>query len=121
MSYLVLYFIILVEVMFKYIIYYFGLELPDNIALLVELAFNVALICLVVLFCFINVFGYLIALYFVQNKDFYKKYTKFKGVINYFNKSSRVMVIIEALIGFSGLIVLIYLGFFLYLPCIVCN
>lgn len=50
MSYLVLYFIILVEVMFKYIIYYFGLELPDNVAPLVELAFNVALICLVVLF-----------------------------------------------------------------------
>lgn len=55
--------------MFKYIIYFFGLELPENSAPLVELAFNVAMICLVVLLCFINVFGYLIALYFVQNKE----------------------------------------------------
>lgn len=39
------------------------------------------------------------------------KYPKFNGIINYFKKSSFVMVIIEGLIGFSALIVLIYLGF----------
>lgn len=48
--------------MLKYIIYYFGLELPENVTPLVELAFNFGMICLVVLLCFINVFGYLIAL-----------------------------------------------------------
>ena len=69
MSYLILYFIIILEVTFKGIISYFGLELPDNVALLVKLAFNVAIICLVVLLCF-NVFGDLIALYFVENKYF---------------------------------------------------
>lgn len=105
--------------MFKYIIYYFGLKLPDNAAPLVELALNVALICLVVLFCFINVFGYLIALYFVQNKDFDNKYPKFKGFVNYFKKSSWLMIIIEALIGFLGLIVLIYLGFSPLFVCVV--
>jgi len=100
--------------MLKYIIYYFGLELPENVTPLVELAFNFGMICLVVLLCFINVFGYLIALYFIQNKNLVlrlNKYPKFNGIINYFKKSSFVMVIIEGLIGFSALIVLIYLGF----------
>lgn len=89
-----MYFIILIEVIFKYIIYYFGLELPDNSAPLVELTFNVAMICLIVLLCFTNLFSCLIALYFVKNKELENKYPKFKGFLNYFNKSYWMMIII---------------------------
>ena len=97
--------------MFKYIIYFFGLELPDNIAPLVENGFNVALICLVILLCFINVFGYLIAFYLIEYYHIDKKYLKFKGILNYFKKSSWIFLIFEFIIGFGGLITLIYIGF----------
>jgi hypothetical protein len=36
--------------MFKYIIYNFGLELGDDVAPLVELGFNVSMVCLVIFF-----------------------------------------------------------------------
>ena len=97
--------------MFKYIIHFLGLELPKDVVPLIEYGFNVAIICLVIFLCFINVFGYLITLYFVQNQDLENKYPKFKGIIYYFKKSSWVWITIEGLIGFSGFIILIYLGF----------
>jgi len=74
--------------MFKYIIYFFNLELPEDSLPVVEYGFNVAIICLVVLCSFIYVFGYLIALYFIQYKDIEKKYPKFKMFLNYYKKSS---------------------------------
>lgn len=96
--------------MFKYIIYFFDLKLPEDVAPVVGYGFAVATVCLVILVCFINFFGYLIALYFVQNKDLEKKYPKFQGLISYFKKSTWVLIIIEGIIGFSGLITLIWLG-----------
>ena len=97
--------------MFKYIVYFFGLDLPEDVTPLVELGFNVAMICLIVLVCFINVFGYLIAFYLLEYYHIDNKFPKFKGIINYFKKSSWIFLIIEGLIGFAGLILLIYLGF----------
>ena len=84
---------------------------PPNAAPLVEVLFNVAMISLVVFLCFINVFGYLIAFYLLEYYKIDKKYHKINGIINYFKKSSWIFLIFEGLMGFSGLIVLIYLGF----------
>ena len=94
--------------MLKYIIYFLGLELASNASPVVVL-FNVAMISLVL--CFINVFGYLIAFYLLEYYKIDKKYHKINGIINYFKKSSWIFLIFEGLMGFSGLIVLIYLGF----------
>ena len=44
--------------MYKYIVYYLGLYIPYNITPLGENAFHVSLLCLIILTCFINVFGY---------------------------------------------------------------
>jgi hypothetical protein len=98
-------------VIFKFIIYLFGLELPEDVAPLIELGLNVAMICLVVLLCFINVFGYFIAFYLLEYYNVDKKYPKFKGILNYFKKTSLIFLILELIIGFLGLILLIYLGF----------
>ena len=97
--------------MLKYIIYFFDLKLPEEADRLAEYAFNVGMISLVVLLCFINVFGYLIAFYLLEYFHVDKKYPKFKTILNYFKKSSWIFLIFEGLIGFFGLIVLIYLGF----------
>jgi len=102
---------IIKKLLLKYIIYFFGLELPSNAAPLVEVLFNVAMISLVVLLCFINVFGYLIAFYLLEYYKIDLKYPKIKGILNYFKKSSWIFLIFEGLMGFCGLIVLIYLGF----------
>ncbi len=100
--------------MFKYLIYNFGLELADDVAPLVELGFNVSMVCLVVLFCFINVFGYLIVFYLIEYSHLDKKYPKIKGIVNYLKKSSWVFLMFELIIRFAGLIMLIYLGFSFY-------
>lgn len=99
--------------MYKYIIYFFGLELPENASPLLEVLFNVAMISLVVLLCFINVFGYLIAFYLLEYNKIDKKCPggKARLILNYFKRSSWVFLILEGLMGFSGLITLIYLGF----------
>ena len=97
--------------MFKYIIYFFDLKLSDNVLPIYELSFHNALICLVVLLCFINVFGYLISMHLIKFYNVKTKYPKLKLLIDYFIKSSWVFLILEVIIGFGGLISLIFLGF----------
>lgn len=97
--------------MFKYIIYYFDLKLPEGLEPVAQLGFNVGLVSLSALFCFINVFGYLISIYLVKYYDVEKKYPKFRKWFNYFNKTSIFFLIVESIIGFGSLIGLIYLGF----------
>jgi hypothetical protein len=97
--------------MFKYIIYYLGLDIPDNITPLAENAFQVSLLCLIILTCFINVFGYLISMYLIKYYNVETKYSKYKRIIGYFLKSSWIWITIEGLIGFGTLIGLIVVGF----------
>lgn len=98
--------------MLKYIIYFFGLELEEGSSPIVEYGFNVALVCLVIFICFINVFGYLIALYFLQNKDIENKYPKLKVFFNYFKKSTFYYIVFDGILGLLFLIMLIVLGFY---------
>lgn len=43
---------------------------------------------IVALFCFINVFGYIVSLYILDKYNVEEKYPKLKLIINYFKKSS---------------------------------
>lgn len=49
--------------MLNYITYYLGLNFPSDADPVFVVLFNVGMVSLVVLQCFINVFGYLIAFY----------------------------------------------------------
>lgn len=97
--------------MLNYILYVFGLELPENASPMIEVGFNMAVVCLIILICFINVFGYLLVLYLLQIYDLKNKYPKFKWLINRYSNYSLITVIIEAVIGFLFLILLIIIGF----------
>jgi hypothetical protein len=97
--------------MLKYILYFFNIELPEDANPYTEIAFNTAIICLIVLLCFINVFGYLIAINLVKYYDIENKFPKFKWLINYYIRFTVINIVIEAIIGFGSLIVLIILGF----------
>jgi hypothetical protein len=74
--------------MFKYIVYFFDLKLSEGVQPIIEFSFNMALVCLAILFCFINVFGYLISIHLIKYYDIENKYSKYKRIINYFLKSS---------------------------------
>lgn len=93
------------------IIYLFGLELPEDAVPLVEVSFNFGIISIVVLFCFVNGFGYLLANFLLDHYNIDDKYPKLKGLIFYFKKSSLIFLLIELFFGFVGLFVMIYLGF----------
>lgn len=95
------------------IIYFFGLHLPENATPIVEILFNMAILCLVVTVCFINVIWYLIVLNLLQNKNIQEienKYFLLKKIINYYKKVSLITIIIESIVGFSTLFFLIYVG-----------
>ncbi len=94
--------------MFKYIVYFIGLEFSKDNFDFIDLYFNFGFISLIVLLCFINVLGYL-----VNHAKGNKK--KYFWVINYFNKFSLRFTIIQCFVGFSGLIILIYIGFLPFL------
>ena len=94
--------------MLNYIITFLGLQFQRRSRHL-EFAFYVA-ISLVVLLCFINVFCYFMGYYIKDLPIIVKKYPVLK-LINLAYKSPRILLILEALIGFTGLIGLIYCGF----------
>ena len=98
--------------MFKYIIYYFGIVLPEGAEPLAELGFHFGLIALVVLSCFINVFGYLISISLLKYYDIENKYPRFKIFFKRFEKTSMFFLILEIIIGFGGLIGIIFLGLY---------
>lgn len=89
-----------------------GRELPEGSSSLVEIKFHLAILCLIIFFCFVNVFGYLIVINLLQFYDLENKYPRFKGFINYFKKSSWFIIIMEVNLGFLGLLILIFAGFF---------
>ncbi|TQS39475.1 hypothetical protein Golomagni_00001 [Golovinomyces magnicellulatus] len=60
--------------MLNYIINYFGLQFPEKVAPFAEFAFYVAMISLVVLICFINVFGYFMGYYIKDMPIIVNKY-----------------------------------------------
>ena len=91
--------------MFKYIIYFFGIELPDSLEPLAELGFFFGLISLSVLYCFLNIFGYLISITLLRYYELEKKYPKFSSFLKRFEKIPFFLLIIEGIIGFSGLLV----------------
>jgi hypothetical protein len=98
--------------MLKYILYFFNIKLPDDASPFIEIAFSTAMLSLVILLCFINVFGYLIAIYLVKYYNIENKYPKFKWLINYYIRFSVTNIVIEAIIGFGFLIIMIVLGFY---------
>ena len=98
--------------MFKYVIYYFGIELPEGLEPIAEYGFNVGLVSLTVLFCFIHVFGYLIGISLLKYYNLENKYPRFKYFFNNFEKIFLFFLILEGIIGFGGLLGLTFLGFY---------
>lgn len=77
---------------------------------IVQYAFSMFILALVVLFCFINVFSYLLILYGINRFDLKTKYPIAIKYIEYYEKYSLTFIIFEIVVGFTCLIAIIVLN-----------
>jgi hypothetical protein len=90
----------------------FDIQIPEGGEVITQYAFSVFIFSLIILLAFINILGYFISLHLVQRYDFKNKYPKFKIIINYFEKSTLIFVLIETLFVLLGLLFLIISALF---------
>jgi hypothetical protein len=93
-----------------------GVEMKNNPEPIASYALSMIILSLIVLFCFINIFGYILSLYLISNYQtkIEDKYPKLIKYLNYFKNSSKILIIFEAIIGFTFLITIILLNTFLF-------
>jgi hypothetical protein len=101
------------------ILSYLDINIPENATPLVNYSFNVFVLSLIVLLSFLNVVGYLTSIILLNKYEVEAKFPKLKKIINYYNKSSLLLVFIEGFICIIFLLVLIissltFLGVIIY-------
>ena len=87
-----------------------GSDIPTNAEPIVTFSFNMFILSLIILSCFINITGYFISIYLITKYKIEDKYPKFTKIIKYFEKSSIFFVTIEILICLVCLITIILLN-----------
>lgn len=92
---------------FPFILTNLDINVNDSDHIITQLAYGVFLLTLVALFCFINILGYILSYYLIQNGNYEIKYPKIKILINYFKRISLIYLIIEGLLCLICLILLI--------------
>jgi len=91
----------------------FNVEIPDSTEPILGFAFSVFTLLLIALVSFINILGYFSALYLLNNNNFknkISKYTRVIKVLQYFEKSSLIIIGIEVFFVLASLIFLIILS-----------
>lgn len=77
---------------------------------IIQYAFSIFILALVVLFCFVNVFSYLLILYGINRFNLKTKYPRAIKYIEYYEKYSLTFIIFEIVVGFTCLIAIIVLN-----------
>ena len=90
-----------------YILNWLGIEIPEGSEAITKYAFGVFILSLVALLAFINVLGYFLSLHLIQRYDIKNKYPKFNFIINFYEKSTLLFVLIETLFCIGCLLFLI--------------
>ena len=95
-----------------------GKDIPIEAEPVITLSFNMFILSLIILFCFINIIGYFTSIYLINKYNVEMKYPKLSKYIRYFEKSQVYLVVIEIIICFLCLMVIlilnaIVLGFFI--------
>src|SRR6266436_6682186 len=85
--------------LFPFILNYLDIKRPDNGEGLIEFAFDIFILSLICLLCFINVIVYLIAIILLNKYNIEEKYPKLKMFINYYEKTTFFFVIFEGAMG----------------------
>lgn len=90
-----------------------GIANSNNPDPILQYCISMTVLLLIALFCFINVFGYLLSLYILNKYNIENKYPRLSLFINYFKKTSQLMIIIECSLGFVSLIMMLLLNILL--------
>lgn len=96
-----------------------GKDIPIDAEPAIQLSFNMFILTLIILICFINIIGYFISIYLINKYDVENKYPKYARYIRYFEKSRLYLVVIEIIICLVFLIIMLLLnaailGFFIF-------
>lgn len=104
-----------------FILEIFNIKLPDNASNEVIAFFNLGLLGLICLLSFINIIGYILAIYYFNKltPTLQQKYPFLKKIVNYYEKISIVYIIIESVVCLMGLfsitlICFTRIGFFIF-------
>ncbi len=99
------------------ILQHIGGDISSESEPLVKYLLSITILCVIVLTCFINAFGYIFSLHLIPKFElgFIKKYPIFKILISLFEKSSFFLIIIQIIIGFAILSSVIILNTLLIL------
>jgi hypothetical protein len=87
-----------------FIVSYLKKDLPDDITDIANFNFNMFILTLIALFCFINITGCFLTFYFINIYGIKNKYPKYNKIIKYYENYNLVFIIIESLICFFVLI-----------------
>jgi hypothetical protein len=71
--------------------------MPDNLSQADQFLSAIIILAVINLWCFLDIIGFLIALYLVKYTDVEKKYPKYKKWINYYNNANFMSIGIEIL------------------------
>ena len=89
------------DLKFNYIIPFIfsrlGADIPKDAEPIVTFSFNILILSLIILFCFVNIIGYFISIYLINKYNVEERYPKYSKLIRYFEKSSLFFVVFEGI------------------------
>ena len=83
-----------------------NVEITDSSSQLLQFSYGVLLCSIVALFCVINIIGYILANYLLENVDYENKYPRIGKYINRFKKVGLIYISIDIIICLICLILL---------------
>lgn len=95
---------------------YLGLNTQNETDPVILVSTHILILAIIILFCFINISGYIIFIYIIKETNLIEKYPKFKKIIKYYESTNKIFLLFEiilVLILLLGIIIInmIVLGF----------
>ena len=87
-----------------------GKDIPLDAEPIVTFSFNIFILALIILLCFINITGYFVSIYLINKYNVEERYPKYSKIIRYFEGSRILFVVIEIFLCFFCIIIIIILN-----------
>lgn len=84
-----------------------GSEMPTDAEPLISFSFNMFILSLIILVCFINITGYFISIYLINKYNIEERFPKYRKLIRYYENSNIFFVLIEIFLCIFCLIIII--------------
>ena len=90
-----------------------GTQIPSDAEPIVQLCFNLFILSLICLVCFVNITGYFLSLYYLNKYDVEQKFPRFAKYIRFYEKSNIFFIYFEIVVCVCSLLAIILLNFFI--------